>query len=139
LNVEEFEKNIFKPTIKKLEQLLEKKGYEYREGESNDIHANFNNEAKKLDVSSFLILSVYMNKHISSIMTYIKDRVHNRPLKSYSEPIEGRILDLINYMMLLLGMIKEFEDKDRQNLKDQAKEMIKLQKQINEKRKSLEE
>ena len=49
------------------------------------------------------VLSVYLNKHMSSLRNYFKDG------KEYSEPIEGRVSDMINYLLLLVAMLSQYK------------------------------
>jgi hypothetical protein len=48
-------------------------------------------------------VSVYLQKHISSLLNYLKTE------KEYAESIEGRIMDMINYLLLLLCMIRTYK------------------------------
>ncbi len=47
-----------------------------------------------------------MNKHYQAITNYVRTKGQNE-----SEPISERIKDLINYLVLLQGLIKENETK----------------------------
>lgn len=82
------------------------KGGEYS-GDTNAL-ANFERLAVELNMSPEKVLWVYMTKHLDSIRTYIKnistqideaDRL-NGPLPVLSEPITGRVMDVIAYMCL---------------------------------------
>ena len=44
-----------------------------------------------------------LQKHISSLLNYLKTE------KEYAESIEGRIMDMINYLLLLLCMIRTYK------------------------------
>lgn len=83
-------------------KLLEQKGNDYAGNE--DVLANFKRNADRLGLEPQQVLGVYMNKHLDAIFTYIREgEVH-------SEPIEGRIHDAINYLLLLLAMVREQDD-----------------------------
>ena len=85
-------------------KLSDEKRIEYTEGNHNEnVLWNFENIGKTLGLSPMKVLSVYMQKHISSIFNYLKDG------KEYSESIEGRISDIINYLLLLLCMIRTYK------------------------------
>jgi hypothetical protein len=81
-------------------RMSETKGREY--ARSEDRFANFDRLAKDLQLSREKVLWVYLVKHLDAITNYVKDgHTHS------SEPIEGRIVDAITYLMLLAGMIRE--------------------------------
>lgn len=85
------------------------KGAEY----SGDVNAldNFERQARELNLLPEKVLWVYMNKHIDSIRSYVnglEQRVASddrliAQLPKLSEPITGRIMDVIAYMCLLTG------------------------------------
>ena len=64
---------------------------------------NFENIAKLVNLDPLQVLSVYYQKHNSSINNYFKDG------KEYSEPIEGRIKDMINYLLLMVAMLHKYK------------------------------
>lgn len=85
------------------------KGGEYS-GQVNAL-ANFERLGIELEMTPEKVLWVYFKKHLDSIRSYIigldqridpKDQL-TAPLAELSEPIEGRILDAIAYMCLLVG------------------------------------
>lgn len=85
--------------FERCKELLEKKGHDYTDG--IDRYFNFTSIAKHLDVSPFQVWSIYFLKHIYAITTFCaRGRVE-------SEPLEDRITDAINYLLLLKGMLKE--------------------------------
>ena len=80
------------------------KRIEYTEGNHNDnVLWNFETIADKVNLTPLQVLSVYYQKHNSSINNYLKDG------KEYSEPIEGRIQDMINYLLLMVAMIRKYK------------------------------
>jgi|TARA_R100001129_G_scaffold12723_1_gene8305 hypothetical protein len=84
--------------------LSDVKRVEYTEGNHNDnVLWNFESIADKVNLTPLQVLSVYYQKHNSSINNYFKDG------KEYSEPIEGRIQDMINYLLLMVAMIRKYK------------------------------
>lgn len=81
-------------------KLLETKGVEYSQHQE-DVNSNFKRLSQEIDISSKKVLFIYMKKHWDSIVSYIKTD------KVLSEPIEGRIADLINYGFILASLIEE--------------------------------
>jgi len=80
-------------------EIMKAKGLAYS-GKS-DSFANFKRVAKNLSMSQYNVWYVYFAKHLDSLSSWIREEY------SDSEPIESRIKDLINYLFLLYGMIKE--------------------------------
>jgi hypothetical protein len=68
---------------------------------NTDALANFKVIAKDLDMDPLKVWGVYASKHWSAVMTFIREG------KVASEPIEGRLHDVILYCFLLLGLIEE--------------------------------
>lgn len=83
------------------DDLLTTKGQDYTRG-SDDRLANFKRWGDELDVDPIKVLSVYMGKHIDSIISYVKSGGQVE-----SEPIQARAADLHNYLYLLEGMIAD--------------------------------
>ena len=84
--------------------LSDVKRVEYTEGNHNhNVLWNFENIADKVNLTPLQVLSVYYQKHNSSINNYLKDG------KEYSEPIEGRIQDMINYLLLMVAMLRKYK------------------------------
>lgn len=78
------------------------KGNDYTRGLGDlDRADNFKKAADFNKVSAFQAWGVYFYKHVSAIFRFIGDG------KVESEPIEGRIHDIINYSILLLLLVKE--------------------------------
>lgn len=104
MNGEEFEKTIH-VLHERLLQLTATKGAEYTQGRDNRFD-NFERQAEALGLTREQVLLVFLNKHLDSITTYVKDRALNRGRK-YSEPMTGRVDDAILYLLLLRGMIQK--------------------------------
>lgn len=75
------------------------KGKEYADGQNR--FANFLDIAKEVDSRPELVLYTYMVKPWRAIQSFLRDG------KVYSEPIQGRIRDVIVYLMMLDGLITE--------------------------------
>ena len=87
-------------------ELSDKKRIEYTEGNQDEnVLWNFEKIAKKLGLSPMQVLSVYLNKHLSSLQNYFKDGKEHS-----SERIEGRVSDIINYLLLMLAMKRKYEE-----------------------------
>lgn len=77
------------------------KGRDYTR-DSDDALANFKRCGERIGVTPQKALLIYMSKHSDAIETYIKTGG-----QSESEPIKTRIIDNINYLLLLWGLIEE--------------------------------
>jgi len=66
--------------------------------------ANFNRGAKLTGIDRKKVWFIYFSKHYDSIASYIRGEYADS-----TEPIEGRIKDLINYLGILCCMIREDE------------------------------
>lgn len=75
------------------------KGKDY--AEDADALSNFKEIAKRSGLTPLQVWSVYANKHLVAIESFIKNGAVE------SEPIEGRINDAILYLFLLRGLIEE--------------------------------
>ena len=84
------------------------KRVEYTESRgAQDVLDNFKMTGKDLDLDPLQVLGIFMKKHWSSIINYIKTG------QTYSkEDIEGRIMDLIQYLELTYACIVEKRDKE---------------------------
>jgi len=87
-------------------ELSDNKRIEYTEGNHMDnVLWNFENSAKDVDSTPMKVLVIFLNKHLSSLKSYF------RTGKEFSESIEGRIMDIINYLLLLVAMIRSEREK----------------------------
>ena len=90
------------------------KGKEY--AGSDDKFANFKRLAKKYNVPAEEICGIYMTKHLDSIDSFIRERQTGKSVTEIetrlSEPIGGRIMDAINYLLILKGLIDEERESD---------------------------
>ena len=89
--------------------ILDTKGNDYTVGQADkDRLYNFRSAAKDAGVSIVQVWYVYFFKHLTSLQRFVKEgRVE-------SEPIEGRINDLINYLALLRLIIMD-QQKEHKN------------------------
>jgi len=89
--------------LKKTIDMGDRKGKEY--ARPGDRLANFKQVAAYFDVPRSIGLLIYAYKHLTSIRYYVhasdKDRM------GVVEPIDGRITDLFNYLLLLHAMEME--------------------------------
>ena len=89
--------------------ILVLKGREY--AGSADRLANFKRNAALSGVDPLTVLHVYMAKHWDSFSTYVRDMQAKQP-RELSEPIEGRLHDLINYAVLAVALIRDAQESD---------------------------
>jgi hypothetical protein len=80
------------------------KGVEY--AGNADALDNFKRHAEELDLQPEQVWAVYASKHWDAIISYVR---RGRVLSE--EGIEGRIDDAILYLYLLLGLVREKQDK----------------------------
>lgn len=76
--------------------LNEKKGRDYAGDE--DVVSNFKRNAEALGVTPEIVWAVYAGKHWDAIQTFCREG------DVASEPISGRLRDLIVYCLLLLAI-----------------------------------
>lgn len=65
-----------------------------------NVFDNFDRLSVDMEMDRKKVLYVYMKKHLDAIRKFILD-----PANNIREPIEGRIGDVIVYLVLLQGMI----------------------------------
>lgn len=90
---------------KETAELLIAKGREYA-GDADRL-ANFKRGASLTGVDPLTVLFIYMSKHYDALATYIRDNQAGGMMPVLSEPITGRIADLINYCVLAWALIEE--------------------------------
>lgn len=88
-------------TYERMLELSGTKGEEY--SGKQDALANFKRNGERIGLDPIQIWHVYAAKHYDSICTFVKDITTGFQRKQ-SEPIEGRIDDLILYLILLKGL-----------------------------------
>jgi len=85
--------------FQKMTELNEQKGHDYAGDE--DALSNLKEAAERLGITPEQVWAVYADKHWSAVMTFCREG------QVASEPIEGRIRDIMVYGMLLLGLIED--------------------------------
>lgn len=95
---------LFQQTWNECADLASIKGGEY--ASDADKLANFKESGRRLDLIPEKSLLVLADKHYASVCNYIKDLEMGRS-RPRSESIYGRLNDLINYMILLRGLLEE--------------------------------
>lgn len=98
MNQKEFD-TVAQELLDLAEKIRSSKGKDY--SKDNDRLSNFKTIAKEIGVKPSLVWAVYFRKHIDAIMK------HTREGQTESEPIEGRLADVLNYILLYYGLIKE--------------------------------
>lgn len=98
---------VIKETMDNIEKLLRVKGGEY--AGSDDRLANFKRGQLRTGAHPMQVLWIYLSKHIDSVETYIKD-IARGVTRERSEPIDGRLDDIINYCLLMKALVKEVEN-----------------------------
>lgn len=83
------------------EKLQQTKGEDYTKGDE-DVLKNFKEAGDYLGIEPHKSLGLYMKKHFDAIFNYIKTGG-----QSQSEPIHGRIVDAINYLIFLEALFEE--------------------------------
>ena len=91
----------FDDILQKCVGILSVKGPDYQAG-STDRLANFAEVARFVGVTPGQVLATYLYKHVAAVFRYIQVGG-----QSESEPIEGRLADIINYCLLLGKMVRE--------------------------------
>ena len=66
-----------------------------------NVFANFQRVGKYIGISQEKVLMVYLLKHIDGIMAHINGH------ESQRENVEGRIIDVHVYLLLLRGMLEQ--------------------------------
>ena len=84
-------------------EISEAKGKDYSGTE--DALANFKRGAERLGMTPFQVWAVYFSKHIDSVMNSIK--VNPKYPQVESEPIRGRIIDIIVYATCLEALMQD--------------------------------
>jgi hypothetical protein len=86
--------------------MLRRKNADYSQGEQKgDRIAAFRRIARDINITMPQAWAVFCQKHWGAVMKFVKDGIVE------SEPIGGRINDIINYMVLLGAIIDDMESK----------------------------
>ena len=84
--------------------LLVSKGAEY--ANNIDRLANFKRGAALTGITALQVAFVYASKHYDALATFVR-KDSAGAAQTLSEPIEGRLNDLINYCILMKALIVE--------------------------------
>lgn len=95
---------ILDETFTKIRDLSETKGAEY----AGDIDrlANFRRNGERLGLPMESVWAVYATKHWDAIMQYVMD-LNTGKARKRSEPLAGRVDDMITYLILFKLMLEE--------------------------------
>ena len=107
-------------SVDSIRALAETKGSEYAHGD--DRLDNFRRAGAELGLPMEIVWRIYAGKHWDAITTYIRD-IQNGTLRMRSEPIEGRIDDLIVYLLLLKAMVEEKKQGQEERQREQAPDL----------------
>lgn len=88
-------------TFEKCQAIARSKGEDYTKG-SKDALANFKEGGIDINIDPKKVAWIFMNKHYQAITNYVKTGG-----QSESEPIDERIKDMINYLVLMYALIVE--------------------------------
>lgn len=83
--------------------ILKVKGADY--SSDTDVHANFIRNATRLGLTKYQVWALYFNKHVDAINNSIKRNAVSPQVES--EPLRGRIVDCINYLIRFDSMLEE--------------------------------
>lgn len=103
------QKELFNKIVEDERYLLEEKGREY--ASDKDSLANFKSKMD-IGVNPLQVAMIFMDKHYSSIKSYVKT---GKELSN--ESIESRIADMRNYLFLMYALIKERESGENSDYK----------------------
>lgn len=93
----------FDELLRQVTEILKTKGADYTLGTGDRLH-NFRTVAEFCGMTMQEVWGVYFYKHMSAIFSFIKNGG-----KVESEPIDGRILDAVTYLLLFYKIVKETE------------------------------
>jgi len=96
---ERFNELLTKELLPQCYKILNTKGMAYSGGE--DKLGNFKRGEILSGVSPIIVWFIYFLKHFDALSSYIKEEYKD------SEPINGRIIDMINYLFLLYALLEE--------------------------------
>jgi hypothetical protein len=91
---------IIEETFAEITELRQTKGRDYSRGEADTL-SNFKRHAAALELTPEQVWAVYASKHWDAVITFCKRG------QVESEPIAGRIDDLLTYLFLLKGLIAD--------------------------------
>lgn len=107
-------------TFAEINRLLVVKGGEYANAE--DRLANFKRGAGLTGCTPLQVLFIYMSKHYDAVASFVQTSAKGKARPS-SEPIEGRLDDLINYCLLAKGLIRESKLEEQSKAQEAAEHL----------------
>lgn len=90
----------------KQDTILKTKGADYTRQNADKLN-NFKRLAADLNIHPMIVWAIYAGKHWDAIMSAVKTG------KTESEPLEGRFIDLQNYLYLGLALYQETDAQDK--------------------------
>jgi hypothetical protein len=111
-------------TFAEINRLLVVKGGEY--ANSEDRLANFKRGAALTGATPLQVLFIYMSKHYDAVASFVQSSAKGQ-VRPSSEPIEGRLDDLINYCLLAKGLIGEMHTAGKGIVEASKDYVIKMQ------------
>ena len=84
--------------------ILVAKGHDYTDGK--DRLSNFKIVAKQCGITPIQVWYVFLTKHLLAIETFVREG------EVYSESMEGRFTDAINYLLLGEALMQDLADED---------------------------
>lgn len=105
--IQRYDEEIVKPTFMKIVELGILKGGEY--AGDHDRLANFRRNADAWGVTMEQVWGIYISKHWDAVKQYVEDLSKNTR-RERMEPLEGRVDDMIVYLMLFKAMLAERRD-----------------------------
>jgi hypothetical protein len=117
-------------TYNELRRLLNVKGAEY--ANSEDRLANFRRGAALTGCTPLQVLFIYMSKHYDAVASFVQTSAKGEARPS-SEPIEGRLDDLINYCLLAKGLLAEAGALQDKTLPPAVRQQVATEREVHEK------
>lgn len=100
---EDFMETIANPRLDQCKEILVGKSVEY--SRNNDKFHNFRETARLRDINVFEAWDGMMNKHLTSVLDLVKDAKNGETI-TY-RVLEEKITDLINYLVIFEGLVKD--------------------------------
>lgn len=95
--------------LKECEQIRLAKGKAY--AQASDVLRNFKRLVEEHGMAAKVPWLIFLEKHFSALKKWAMD-----DLKETGEPLEGRFFDMINYLLLGLGLLYEEQQQERLRL-----------------------
>ena len=104
--------------------VMSTKGREYAGDQEDDKFANFKRVAKLQGIPVTSAWFTYFIKHFDSLASFVRKRNQGVSIieieMGLSEPISGRIGDMINYLFILNGIIDEEREAEKNKIKERS-------------------